>query len=102
MEYETVKEMYTDLRGGLSPEGRISLAGSRCGYVCDRFEFTQDGAEISIYLAAARSHSGIFLWGVPDGQADVHLRGGDPKAELVNDARLSGFPATHLEPYSQA
>lgn len=26
----------------------------------------------------------------------------DPKAALVNDARLSGFPATHLEPYSQA
>lgn len=73
MEYETVKEMYTDLRGGLSPEGRISLAGSRCGYVCDRFEFTQDGAEISIYLAAARSHSGIFLWGVPDGQASMYI-----------------------------
>ncbi len=26
----------------------------------------------------------------------------DPKAELVNDARLGGFPATHLESYSQA
>ena len=73
MEYETVKEMYTDLRGGLSLEGRISLARSRCGYVCDRFEFTHDGAEISIYLAAARSHSGIFLWGVPDGQALMYI-----------------------------
>lgn len=75
MEYETVKEMYTDLRGGLFPEGRISLAGSRCGYVCDRFEFTQDGAEISIYLAAARFCSGIFLflWGVPDGQALMYI-----------------------------
>lgn len=47
MEYETVKEMYTDLRGGLFPEGRISLAGSRCGYVCDRFEFTHDGGRSS-------------------------------------------------------
>ena len=75
MEYETVKEMYTDLRGGLSPEGRISLAGSRCGYVCDRFEFTQDGAEIFTYLTAARAHSGIFpfLWGVPDGQASMYI-----------------------------
>lgn len=75
MEYGTVKEMYTDLRGGLSLEGRISLAGSRCGYVCDRFEFTQDGAEISIYLAAARFCSGIFLflWGVPDGQALMYI-----------------------------
>lgn len=54
MEYETVKEMYTDLRGGLFPEGRISLAGSRCGYVCDRFEFTQDGAEIFTYLTAGQ------------------------------------------------
>lgn len=27
---------------------------------------------------------------------------GDSKAALVNDARLGGFPATHLEPYSQA
>lgn len=26
----------------------------------------------------------------------------DSKAALVNDARLGGFPATHLEPYSQA
>lgn len=43
------------------PRGqKISLAGARCGYVCDRFEFTHDGAEISIYLAAARSRSGIF------------------------------------------
>ena len=54
MEYETVKEMYTDLRGGLSPEGRIPLAGFRCGYVCDRFEFTQDGAEIFTYLTAGQ------------------------------------------------
>lgn len=54
MEYETVKEMYTDLKGGLSPEGRIPLAGSRCGYVCDRFEFTQDGAEIFTYLTAGQ------------------------------------------------
>ena len=77
MEYETVKEMYTDLRGGLSPEGRIPLAGSRCGYVCDRFEFTQDGAEIFTYLTAGQNPSGIFhfLWGVPDEQADIHLRG---------------------------
>ena len=52
---------------------KISLAGARCGYVCDRFEFTHDGAEISIYLAAARSHSGIFLWGVPDGQASMYI-----------------------------
>ena len=52
---------------------KISLAGALCGYVCDRFEFTHDGAEISIYLAAARSHSGIFLWGVPDGQASMYI-----------------------------
>ena len=26
----------------------------------------------------------------------------DPKAALVNDARLGGFPATHFESYSQA
>ena len=71
MEYETVKEMYTDLRGGLSPEGRIPLAGSRCGYVCDRFEFTQDGAEIFTYLTAGQ----LSFRGVPDEQADIHLRG---------------------------
>lgn len=62
MEYETVKEMYTDLRGGLSLEGRISLAGSRCGYVCDRFEFTQDGAEILTYLAAGQISFRVFLF----------------------------------------
>ena len=62
MEYETVKEMYTDLRGGLSPEGRISLAGSRCGYVCDRFEFTQDDAEIFTYLTAGQISFRYFLF----------------------------------------
>ena len=54
---------------------KISLAGALCGYVCDRFEFTHDGAEISAYLAAARAHSGIFpfLWCVPDGQASMYI-----------------------------
>ena len=56
MEYETVKEMYTDLRGGLSPEGRIPLA------VCDRFEFTQDGAEIFTYLTAGQISFRYFLF----------------------------------------
>lgn len=69
MEYETVKEMYTDLRGGLSPEGRISLAGSRCGYVCDRFEFTHDAGDFHISRGGQISFryfpfpSGAYLMG---------------------------------------
>ena len=33
------------------------------------------GWEISTYLAAARAHSGIFLflWGVPNGQASMYI-----------------------------
>lgn len=33
---------------------KISLAGALCGYVCDRFEFTHDGAEIFTYLTAGQ------------------------------------------------
>ena len=58
----TVKEMQAGLRGGLSLEGRRYLLLERDVDICDRFEFTHDGAEISIYLAAARFCSGIFLF----------------------------------------
>ena len=71
----TAKEVQAGLRGGLSLEGRRYLLLERDVDICDRFEFTHDGAEISIYLAAARSRSGIFpfLWGVPDGQALMYI-----------------------------
>lgn len=71
----TAKEVQAGLRGGLSLEGRRYLLLERDVDICDWFEFTQDGAEISIYLAAARSRSGIFpfLWGVPDGQALMYI-----------------------------
>lgn len=56
----TVKEMQAGLRGGLSLEGRRYLLLELDVDICDRFEFTHDGAEISAYLAAARSRSCIF------------------------------------------
>lgn len=46
----TVKEMQAGLRGGLSLEGRRYLLLERDVDICDRFEFTQDGAEIFTYL----------------------------------------------------
>lgn len=99
----TAKEMQADLRGGLSLEGRISLAGSRCGYVCERFEFTHDGGRSSHISRWPELIQVFFLF------FGAYLMGkhrctlaGDPKAALVNDARLGGFPATHFESYSQA
>lgn len=62
MEYETVKEMQAGLRGGLSLEGRRYLLLERDVDICDRFEFTQDGAEISTYLAAGQISFRYFLF----------------------------------------
>lgn len=74
----TAKEMQAGLRGGLSLEGRryllleryvdMYVTGSNSRMMARRF---------SHISRRARSPSGIlhFLWGVPDEQADIHLRG---------------------------
>lgn len=99
----TVKVMQAGLRGGLSLEGRRYLLLERDVDICDRFEFTHDGGK-SPHISRRPDLIQVFFLSF-----GAYLMGKrrctlarDPKAELVNDARLGGFPATHLEPYSQA
>lgn len=99
----TVKEMQAGLRGGLSLEGRRYLLLERDVDICDWFEFTHDGGR-SLHISRRPELIQVFFLSF-----GAYLMGKrrctlarDSKAELVNDARLDGFPATHLEPYSQA
>ena len=81
---------------------KISLAGARCGYVCDWFEFTHDGGRsphVSRRLDFVQVFSfsfGAYLLSKP-----IYICEGC-EGRAVNDTRLGGFLVTHLEPYSQA
>ncbi len=99
----TAKEMQVGLRGGLSLEGRRYLLLELDVDICDRFEFTHDGGR-SLHISRRPELIQVFFLSF-----GAYLMGKrrctlarDPKAALVNDARLGEFPATHLEPYSQA
>lgn len=99
----TVKEMQAGLRGGLSLQVRRYLLLELDVDICDRFEFTHDGGR-SPHISRRLELIQVFFLSF-----GAYLMGKrrctlarDSKAELVNDARLDGFPATHFESYSQA
>lgn len=99
----TVKEMQAGLRGGLSLQVRRYLLLELDVDICDRFEFTHDGGR-SPHISRRPELIQVFFLSF-----GAYLMGKrrctlarDSKAELVNDARLDGFPATHFESYSQA
>lgn len=99
----TVKVMQAGLRGGLSLEGRRYLLLELDVDICNWFEFTHDGGR-SPYISRRPDLNPVFSLSF-----EAYLMGKrrrtfakDPKAALVNDARLGGFPATYFEPYSQA
>ena len=99
----TVKVMQAGLRGGLSLAGRRYLLLERDVDICDRFEFTHDGGR-SLHISRRPELIqvfSLFFGAYLMGKRRCTLAR-DPKAALVNDARLGGFPATHFESYSQA
>lgn len=98
----TAKEMQAGLRGGLSLEGRRYLLLERYVDMYVTGSNSRMMARRSPYISRRPDLIQVFSFG-------AYLMGKrrctlarDSKAELVNDARLDGFPATHLEPYSQA
>lgn len=124
MEYEdmTAKEMYADLRARLSREGRSYLFLDEVqeieGWERVVNSLLQDfdvdlyvtgsnsrmmSSEISTYLTGRYISFHVFTLSFREYLMFKrrYTSVGDPKAELVNYVRLGGFPATHLQPYSQ-
>ena len=98
----TAKEMQAGLRGGLSLEGRRYLLLEHYVDMYVTGSNSRMMARRSPYISRRPDLIQVFSF-------RAYLMGKrrctlarDPKAALVNDARLGGFPATHLEPYSQA
>lgn len=124
MEYEdmTAKQMYAWLKEQLSPDGKTYLFLDEVQEIKDwekvvnslASDFDVDlyitgsnsrmmSSELSTYLTGRYVSFRIFTLSFDEylmfkaKYADV----GDPKEELANYVRLGGFPATHLQAYSQ-
>ena len=124
MEYEdmTAKQMYTELKGRLSERGKTY-------FFLDEVQEI-DGWEKAVNSLASDYNTDIYVTGsnsrMMSSEISTYLTGryiafriytlsfaeyldfkshyatpGDPKTELINYIRLGGFPATHLQAYTQ-
>ena len=124
MEHEnmTAKQMYAELKGRLSPNGKTYLFLDEVQEVegwekvvnslAEDFDVDlyvtgsnsrMMSSEISTYLTGRYISFHVFTLSFGEylmfkGQ---YANVGDPREELANYVRLGGFPATHLQPYSQ-
>ena len=124
MEYEdmTAKQMYAELKGRICPEGKTylfldemqeikgwekvvnSLASD---YDVDLYVTGSNSrmmsSEISTYLTGRYVAFRIYTLSFAEFLTfkSQHTTVGDPRQELANYIRLGGFPATHLQNYTQ-
>ena len=124
MEYEdmTAKQMYSQLKEQLSPNGKTYLFLDEVQEIKGWekvvnslwSDFDTDlyitgsnsrmmSSEISTYLTGRYVSFRIFNLSFSEYLMfkEKYVAVGDPKAELANYVRLGGFPATHLQAYSQ-
>lgn len=124
MEYEdmTAKQMYTHLKDRLSPDGKTYLFLDEVQEIkgWERVvnslitDFDVDlyvtgsnsrmmSSEISTYLTGRYIAFRIFTLSFSEYLMfkEKYDRVGDPRGELAEYVRLGGFPATHLQKYSQ-
>ncbi len=124
MEYEdmTAKQMYADLKGKLSPDGKTYLLLDEVQEIKDwervvnslASDFNVDlyvtgsnsrmmSSEISTYLTGRYIAFRIYTLSFAEYLMFKKVYGTvkDPKAELAEYVRLGGFPAAHLYQYSQ-
>ena len=124
MEYEdmTAKQMYSQLKEQLSPNGKTYLFLDEVQEIKGWekvvnslwSDFDTDlyitgsnsrmmSSEISTYLTGRYVSFRIFTLSFSEYLMfkEKYVAVGDPKAELANYVRLGGFPATHLQAYSQ-
>ena len=124
MEYEdmTAKQMYTELKNRLSPEGKTyffldemqEIRGWEKVVNSLASDFDVDlyvtgsnsrmmSSEISTYLTGRYVAFRIYTLSFEEYLTfkSQYTTVGDPHQELANYIRLGGFPATHLQDYSQ-
>lgn len=124
MEYEdmTAKQMYTALKGRLCPDGRTyffldevqEIQGWEKIVNSLQSDFDVDlyvtgsnsrmmSSEISTYLTGRYVAFRIYTLSFREYLTfkGKYTRVGQPRQELANYIRLGGFPATHLQDYSQ-
>ena len=124
MEYEdmTAKQMYTELKGKLCPEGRTyffldevqEIQGWEKVVNSLQSDFDVDlyvtgsnsrmmSSEISTYLTGRYVAFRIYTLSFREYLTfkSQYTTVGEPRQELANYIRLGGFPATHLQGYSQ-
>ncbi|MCI8379755.1 MAG: ATP-binding protein [Lachnospiraceae bacterium] len=124
MEYEdmTAKQMYSQLKKQLSPNGKTYLFLDEVQEIKGWekvvnslwSDFDTDlyitgsnsrmmSSEISTYLTGRYVSFRIFTLSFSEYLMfkEKYAAVGDPKAEFANYVRLGGFPATHLQAYSQ-
>ena len=124
MEYEdmTAKQMYAQLKERLSPDGKTYLFLDEVQEIKGwekvvnslASDFDVDlyvtgsntrmmSSEISTYLTGRYVSFRIFTLSFGEYLMfkSQYTEVGEPKAELANYVRLGGFPATHLQEYSQ-
>lgn len=124
MEYDdmTAKQMYTQLKEKLSPDGKTYLFldevqeikgwekvvnSLSSDYDVDLYITGSNSrmmsSEISTYLTGRYISFRIFTLSFREYLMfrEKYANLGDSKTELVNYIRLGGFPATHLQEYSQ-
>lgn len=124
MEFEdmTAKEMYTQLKDRLSKEGKTYLFldevqeingwekvvnSLMSDFDVDLYVIGSNSrmmsSEISTYLTGRYVSFRIFTLSFSEYLKfkQQYAEVGEPKAELANYVRLGGFPATHLQEYSQ-
>ncbi|HHV10869.1 MAG TPA: ATP-binding protein [Clostridiales bacterium] len=123
MEYGdmTAKQMFTELKGGLSPNGKTYLFLDEVQEVLNwekavnslASDYDVDiyvtgsnsrmmSSEISTYLTGRYISFRIYTLSFAEYLTfkESYDTVGDPKAELANYIQLGGFPATHLQKYS--
>ena len=124
MEYEdmTAKQMYAELKGRIHPEGKTYLFldelqeitgwekvvnSLATDYDVDLYVTGSNSrmmsSEISTYLTGRYVSFRIYTLSFAEYLTfkSRHATVGDPQQELANYIRLGGFPATHLQDYSQ-
>lgn len=124
MEYDdmTAKQMYAELKERLSPEGKTYLFLDEVQEIEGWEKVINSLAsdfDVDLYVTGSNSHMmsseiSTYLTGryvsfrIFTLSFDEYLmfkkqyaNVGEPKAELANYIRLGGFPATHLQDYSQ-
>ena len=104
MEYEdmTAKQMYAQLKERLSPDGKTYLFLDEVQEIKDWEKVVNSlASDFDVDLYVTGSNSRMMSFGEYLMFKSQYTEVGEPKTELAGYVRLGGFPATHLQEFSQ-